>query len=76
MNVEVVINEDLCQGCGYCVEFCSKGCIEIAGEKFTPQGYLVPSVIRPEVCTACTVCARMCPAIAIEIYKYEMSSVV
>ena len=67
---EIVINETLCKGCGYCVKFCSRGCIEIAGDKFTPQGYLLPAFINPEKCNACCVCAWMCPDFAIEVYKY------
>ena len=72
---EVIINEDLCQGCGYCVKFCSQDCIEITGDKFTPKGYLVPSIVKPEECNACGVCAWMCPAVAIEVYKYVPSPV-
>ena len=67
---EIVINEALCKGCGYCVKFCSRGCIEITGEKFSPQGYLLPSFTNPDRCNACCVCAWMCPDFAIEVYKY------
>ena len=67
---EIVIDETLCKGCGYCVKFCSRGCIEIVGDKFTPQGYLLPSFTHPENCNACCVCAWMCPDFAIEVYKY------
>lgn len=67
---EIVINENLCKGCGYCVKFCSRGCIEIIGDKFTPQGYLLPTFVNPDKCNACCVCAWMCPDFAIEVYKY------
>ena len=68
-KAEVVIDEEQCQGCGYCVEFCSKGCIEITKDKFSPKGHLLPSVVKPDDCTACGVCGWMCPAMAIEVYK-------
>ena len=71
VKAEVIIDEGLCQGCGYCVEFCSRGCLEITEAKFTSKGYLVPSVIKAEKCTACGVCAWICPEVAIEVYKYE-----
>jgi len=71
IKAEIVIDEDLCQGCGYCIEFCSRDCLEITGDRFTAKGYLVPSVIKLENCTACGVCAWMCPAVAIEIYRFE-----
>jgi len=67
---EIVIDEMLCKGCGYCEKFCSRGCIEITGGKFTPQGYLLPSFVNPEKCNACCVCGWMCPDFAIEVYKY------
>ena len=70
-KVVVVINEDQCQGCGYCVELCSQGCIEITGDKFTAKGYVIPSVVSPERCSACGVCVWMCPDMAIEVYKYQ-----
>lgn len=68
---EVIIDEALCQGCGYCVKFCPRGCIAITGDKFTPQGYLLPTVIKPDECKPCGVCAMLCPAAAIEVYKFE-----
>jgi len=69
LKSEVVIDEEQCQGCGYCVKFCSRQCIVIAGDKFNKQGFLLPSVVKPEECSACGICAWMCPAAAIEVYK-------
>ncbi|MDY6907765.1 MAG: ferredoxin family protein [Chloroflexota bacterium] len=67
---EIVIDEMLCKGCGYCVKFCNRGCIEITGDKFTPQGFLLPSFVNQENCNACAVCGWMCPDFAIEVYKF------
>ena len=71
---EIVIDENSCLGCGYCTKFCSRGCITIPGDKFTPQGYPLAVFINPEDCTACSVCAWMCPHFAIEVYKYVEST--
>ena len=71
VKAEVIIDKDLCYGCGHCVKFCARGCIEITGDKFTSEGHLLPTVIKLEECTACGICGLMCPAIAIEVYKYE-----
>jgi len=68
IRAEVVINEAECQGCGYCVKFCPRGCLEITGEKFNQQGYLLPSFVRPEECNTCGFCALLCPRVAIEVY--------
>jgi len=67
---EITIDEKLCKGCGYCTEFCNRGCIIIPGDKFTPQGYLLPVFVEPDTCNACGVCGWMCPDFAIEVYKY------
>lgn len=68
---EVIIEEAFCSGCGYCTIACTKNCIEIKGDKSTPQGFLLPSFIKPEECTACGFCALMCPAFAIEVYAIK-----
>ena len=67
---EIVIHEAICKGCGYCAEFCARGCIEVPGDRFTPKGYLLPVFSHPEKCNACGICAWMCPRFAIEVYKY------
>ncbi len=67
---EIVIDEAICKGCGYCAKFCSRGCIIVSGERFTPKGYILPDFVNPEKCNACGVCAWMCPRFAIEVYKY------
>ena len=65
---DVVINEDDCQGCGYCVRFCPRGCVVITGDKFNTQGVLIPAFIKPDECNTCGFCAMLCPANAIEVY--------
>jgi 2-oxoglutarate ferredoxin oxidoreductase subunit delta len=67
---EIVVDEKTCKGCGYCEKFCSRGCIDIPGDRFTPRGYLLPVVVRPDRCSACGICSWMCPRFAIEVYKY------
>lgn len=64
---KVTINEQFCQGCGYCEKFCNRGCIEVLRDKFTPEGYLIPTFTKPELCTGCGFCCWMCPHFAIEV---------
>ena len=66
---EIVINELLCKGCGYCVEFCPRGCIEM-GDKLSTTGVLLPDFAHPDKCNGCKICGWMCPDFAIEVYKY------
>ena len=72
---EIVINEANCCGCGYCQEFCKRGCIILPGDRFSPQGYLLPVFAHPDKCNACGICGWMCPHLAIEVYKYVGSTV-
>ncbi len=65
---EVVIDEEQCQGCGYCVIFCPRKCLSITGDKFSPEGYLLPSFVSPDSCNTCGLCTLLCPRSAIEVY--------
>jgi 2-oxoglutarate ferredoxin oxidoreductase subunit delta len=67
---EIIILEDTCKGCALCVEYCPKGCIQIAKDKFTRSGALLPEFINPGECSACGTCGNMCPDFAIEVYKF------
>lgn len=67
---EIEINENCCLGCGFCVEFCSRGCIEMT-DKLSLLGLPLPAVTAPEKCNACGICGCMCPHLAIEVYKYS-----
>ena len=67
---DIEIKEQYCVGCGYCVYFCNRECIVIPGDRFTPQGYLLPVFVNTDKCTGCAACARMCPHMAIDVYKY------
>ena len=67
---EIIIDEQHCTGCGYCLIFCPQDCIVITGEKLNAKGYLLPSLVdAEECCKACGICAKMCPAFAIEVYR-------
>ncbi len=70
-KAEVVIDEERCQGCGYCVKFCPHECLVITKDRFTPEGYLLPSFVKPDKCKLCGFCAMMCPRAAIEVYLIE-----
>jgi len=71
---EVMIDEELCHGCGYCVQFCPRGCLDIPGEQPGPMysGYEIARCIHPEQCNACGICTRMCPCGAVEVYLSVM----
>ncbi|MDY6968908.1 MAG: 4Fe-4S binding protein [Spirochaetota bacterium] len=65
----VNIIEDLCMGCGYCVEYCPNKSLSIPQDQYTSQGLHIARFSDPESCNACASCVRMCPHFAIEVYK-------
>ena len=66
---EIVIDEQRCRGCGYCVQFCPNHCLEISSERINKQGYFMPVVVNNDLCSRCGACAWMCPHWAIEVYS-------
>jgi 2-oxoglutarate ferredoxin oxidoreductase subunit delta len=71
---ELVIDEESCLGCGYCVLACKPGCLDLTGGKISSSGFPLPVLVRPEDCTACGGCAVMCPPLAIEVYAVTFST--
>ncbi len=65
---KIEIKEELCKGCGYCVEACPKSVIAI-GKRFNRLGYFVAEIKAPEDCTGCASCAETCPEIAILVWR-------
>ena len=64
----IVINPDLCKGCGFCIKYCPKTVIKI-GTEFNQQGYKFAVPADEKSCIACGTCALMCPDAAINVYK-------
>lgn len=53
----VVVDKDVCVGCGACVGVCPVGAIELTDEGF--------AFSDPEVCIDCGACVGTCPMEAI-----------
>ncbi len=66
MSTRYCIEEDLCKGCGLCVNVCPKKVLEIA-KKVNTKGYFPAFQARPEDCIVCAICCTMCPDVAITI---------
>ena len=74
MANRIVIDEQLCKGCGLCTIACPHHLIEMSKE-LNKHGFL-PAVISAEAmlrCTGCTFCAQVCPDVAIEVYREKKS---
>ncbi len=58
MAVIPVVDEELCDGCGACVEACHTNAVEIVNGK--------AAFVRAEDCDYCTDCESLCPKGAIK----------
>ena len=68
--IPVRIREDLCKGCGLCVEVCPRDLIHLSKTDINQKGYHPALFEDPEgKCIYCTQCALVCPDVAIEIIK-------
>ena len=60
----VVIIEERCKGCGYCIEFCPRSILENS-KRFNKKGYHHPVAKNPDDCINCHYCEIICPEFAI-----------
>ncbi len=67
---DVMIITERCKGCGFCVEYCPKGVLELS-EEFNRKGYHPPKVVKHGECVNCNLCEMICPDFA--IFSVELS---
>jgi len=65
----IVIDEDICKGCGLCVDACPKKILFIDENKRNKGGYHPADITSQEECISCALCAEVCPDVVIEVYK-------
>jgi 2-oxoglutarate ferredoxin oxidoreductase subunit delta len=63
-DVDVVLIEDRCKGCSYCIEFCPRKVFE-QGKKLNKIGVHPPRIKDSTLCVGCGVCVEVCPDFAI-----------
>ena len=57
-GVGITVNEELCNACCICIEFCARG---VLAKNDLGQ----PEAVRIDRCTECRICELMCPELAI-----------
>jgi len=65
----IIIQEDLCKGCGLCVSACPKKIVALAGSRLNAKGYHPAAVEEMDKCIGCAFCATMCPDCVITVEK-------
>jgi len=63
-NVDIVVLEDRCKGCSFCIEFCPRDVLE-QDTKLNIRGAHAPRVKDSALCVGCGVCEEICPDFAI-----------
>ena len=66
---DVVVIDDRCKGCGFCVEYCPRDVLVLA-KTFNRKGYHPPRIAREGQCINCNLCEMLCPEFA--IFSYAM----
>ncbi|MBZ4687388.1 MAG: 2-oxoglutarate ferredoxin oxidoreductase subunit delta [Clostridia bacterium] len=66
---KVVVQQELCKGCGLCVEACPKNLLVIGKDANSKGYYAVVQKDEEEKCNGCSLCAIMCPDVALEVYR-------
>ena len=72
-TVEIIIIEDRCKGCGFCIEFCPRKVLE-ESNKLNIRGVHPPYVKNPDACVGCGLCEDICPDLAIFVKRLEENS--
>jgi 2-oxoglutarate ferredoxin oxidoreductase subunit delta len=72
-NVNVVLIEDRCKGCSYCIEFCPRKVFE-QSKKLNKIGIHPPRIKDDTLCVGCGVCEEICPDFAIFLVEKETTN--
>lgn len=57
-TIELVVNKELCIGCGTCDALCSRNAIKLSIDK--TKGIYIPR-INKDICNKCGICHEICP---------------
>ena len=66
---KLTFREDLCKGCGLCVNACPKRILTLSNTRLNQKGYTPVEMTKPEECIGCAFCATMCPDCVITVER-------
>ncbi len=64
----IVVDTEVCKGCGVCVSVCPVKVIELADE-VNGKGYHYAYMRHPDACIGCANCGVVCPDTCITVYR-------
>ena len=69
MKTELIVHEQRCKGCGFCIITCPKKAISLS-EDFNESSYQY-AVVDRALCVKCGSCYTVCPDGVFEILEVE-----
>ena len=66
---KVTFKEDICKGCGLCVDACPKHILKLDRDKINKKGHNPAVMTDQSKCIACAFCATMCPDCVITVER-------
>lgn len=67
---KVSFKQEICKGCGLCVEVCPVKCLDLDRSQINAKGYNPAYCKEPEKCIGCANCATMCPDVVITVERF------
>ena len=66
---KVTFLEELCKGCGLCVNACPKNILILSRTRLNQKGHSPVEITDQEKCIGCAFCATMCPDCVITVER-------
>ena len=66
---KLILEENLCKGCGLCVTVCPKKILELDTSRVNVKGYNPIVATDENACISCAFCALICPDLVISVNK-------
>ena len=66
---KLTFREEICKGCGLCVNACPKQILALSMTRLNQKGYSPVELTKPEECIGCASCAMMCPDCVITVER-------
>lgn len=70
-KAKLIVDTQLCKGCGLCITVCPKKLLELNRECTNNKGYNVMRITDEGACSLCASCAITCPDTAITLERIE-----